>query len=239
MHKIQAMILYPWHHSQSCCIVLVITCNTSVGHMFIKLSTSAVHILPTIYLCHHLSQVMFVTLPVLCICHYLQVVCMYNESLFASHIIFHSTVYKFVSLSACQISSSAGCMCIELCHHIIMFVSLSASCMFVLWSVDHMFVQLLAGRMFVTPWMQCRHRGKINVKHPATHLERNILAAITKPIYPNRPDPAIINRCSVVQREARQATATVKQVNDNSFDTNWAFTANGNCLYKTQCFELV
>ncbi|KAI0212946.1 39S ribosomal protein L10, mitochondrial [Lamellibrachia satsuma] len=62
-------------------------------------------------------------------------------------------------------------------------------------------------RMFVTPWMQCRHRGKINVKRPATHLERNILAAITKPIYLDKPDEAFINRCSVVQRESRGVAA--------------------------------
>ena len=58
--------------------------------------------------------------------------------------------------------------------------------------------------MFVSPWMQCRHRGKINVKHPATHLDRNILVAVTKPIYLDKPDEAFINRCSVVQREVRQ-----------------------------------
>ena len=179
-------------------------------HQTVNKPTSAVHILLTIYVCHHLSQVVFVTLPVLCT---YDIVCLYTESLFASHIIFHSTVYKFVSLSACQISSSADCMCIELCHHIIMFISLSAGCMLVLLEICRSHVcTIVVGRMFVTPWMQCRHRGKINVKHPATHLERNILAAITKPIYPNRPDPAIINRCSVVQREARQATTTVKQV---------------------------
>ena len=71
-----------------------------------------------------------------------------------------------------------------------------------------------AGRMFVSPWMQCRHRGKINVKHPATHLDRNILVAVTKPIYLDQPDEAFINRCSVTQREARQVD--VQQVSKKS-----------------------
>lgn len=81
--------------------------------------------------------------------------------------------------------------------------------------------------MFVTPWMQCRHRGKINVKRPATHLERNILAAITKPIYLDKPDEAFINRCSVVQRESKGVAAEqVCERNSYSHKT-YVIMANG------------
>ena len=37
--------------------------------------------------------------------------------------------------------------------------------------------------MFVSPWVQCRHRSKLNVTKPRpSHYERRLFEAVTSPI---------------------------------------------------------
>ncbi|ELU11744.1 hypothetical protein CAPTEDRAFT_223105, partial [Capitella teleta] len=71
--------------------------------------------------------------------------------------------------------------------------------------------QVMKPKLYVSPWLQCRHRGKINIKKPRPGpIERQVMAAITQPILPEMiNDPTLT--CSEMQDRLKSSKTVVNE----------------------------